>query len=268
VIGWATCWDECDDAAHRAVAEFLVSRGARHHIFSAIALDLASEVRRIVLQDPSALNRRMSRNENNQLPLHFAVRMHRPEMVSLLLQLGADPLASDAGGMPVAGYAEVPDADRAVMARIREIAFAERLSAERGQRPPRGTMVDLVALLALGDWETAAVFLDGNRALVEKGGAGGGALHLLAKRGDARAVEWLLERGANPNVRWPHWDADVAPLHLAASRGHADVVRLLLAAGADPGIRDSKHDSDALGWASFFEQPAIVRLLQEHAAGS
>ena len=35
VIGWATCWDGCDDDAHRAVADFLVERGARHHIFSA-----------------------------------------------------------------------------------------------------------------------------------------------------------------------------------------------------------------------------------------
>ena len=40
----------------------------------------------------------MSRNENHQLPLHFAVRMNRPEMVSLLLELGADPLAVDGSG--------------------------------------------------------------------------------------------------------------------------------------------------------------------------
>src|SRR5918998_2392876 len=32
VIGWATCW-----APHAEVAEFLVQRGARHHIFSAVA---------------------------------------------------------------------------------------------------------------------------------------------------------------------------------------------------------------------------------------
>ena len=51
VIGWATCWDGCDDDAHRAVADFLVSRGARHHIFSAIAMNLADEVRRIVAAD-------------------------------------------------------------------------------------------------------------------------------------------------------------------------------------------------------------------------
>ena len=45
VIGWASCWDDCDDDAHRAVVAFLVSRGARHHIFSAVAMNLADEVR-------------------------------------------------------------------------------------------------------------------------------------------------------------------------------------------------------------------------------
>jgi Ankyrin repeats (many copies) len=64
VIGWATCWDGCDDDARRAVVEFLVSRGARHHIFSAIAMNLADEVSRIVAKDPAALNQRQSRNEH------------------------------------------------------------------------------------------------------------------------------------------------------------------------------------------------------------
>ena len=266
VIGWATCWNGCDDAAHRAVAEFLVSRGARHHIFSAIAMNLADDVRRIVAADASALNRRMSRNENNQQPLHFAVRMGRTAMVALLLELGADPLGVDSGGMPAAAYAKTPDMDRDVMERIRRITSAERVSAERGHRSPRGSMMDLVALLSLGDWEAAAVFVQGNRELIEKGGPDGGTLHLMAKRGDARAVTWLLDHGANPNTRWPHWEADVTPLHLAALGGHPDIVRLLLAAGADPSIRDNQHDGDAMGWAEFFQRPEIVQILKDHAA--
>src|SRR5437763_14741068 len=104
VIGWATCWEGCDDAAHRAVADFLVSRGARHHIFSAIAMNLTDEVRRIVAADPSALNSRQSRNENHRTPLHFAVMMNRQDMIALLLELGADPLVVDGAGQPVAIY--------------------------------------------------------------------------------------------------------------------------------------------------------------------
>jgi ankyrin repeat protein len=268
VIGWATAWDGSDDAAHRAVAEFLLSRGARHHIFSAIAFNLADEVRRIVARDPSALNRRMSRNENNQLPLHFAVRNNRPAMVALLLELGADPLAVDGSGIPVAAYATSPDIDRPIMEAIRAMTSAELVSAERGSRPANIGPMDLVAALALEEWQAAADLARQNPELIERGRTTGGVLHLMTKRGNVAAVKWLLDHGADPNARWSHWEAEVTPLHLAAMQGHADVVRLLLASGADPSVRDSQHDADAIGWAEFFRQPDIVEVLKTHAAKS
>lgn len=261
VIGWATCWDAGDDAAHRAVADFLVSRGARHHIFSAIALNLSDEVRRMVAADPSALNRRQSRNENHRTPLHFAVLKNRPDMIALLLELGADPLAVDGSGQPVAIYATAPDTDHLVMEKIRAMTSAELISAARGHRPPNGSSIDLLAVLALDEWDTAAQLVHENAALID---SRGGALHLMAKRNDVAAVQWLLEHGADPNGRWAHWDADVTPLHLAAWHGHAEAVRLLLEAGADPTIRDSKHDADAIGWAEFFRQADIARMLKSH----
>ena len=137
---------------------------------------------------------------------------------------------------------------------LRELTAAELVSAERGHRPPDARPLDLIAALALTDW-----------ALAEQlaGEIEPGVLHLMAKRGDLSAVRWLLEHDADPNARWSHWGAEVTPLHLAASRGHVDTVRLLLAAGADPRLRDSEHDSDALGWAKFFEQPEVVRLLED-----
>lgn len=268
VIGWATCWDGCDDDAHRAVAEFLVNRGARHHIFSAIAMNLGDEVRRIVAADASALNRRMSRNENNQLPLHFAIRMNRPEMVALLLDLGADPLAVDGSGMPAAVYASTPNIDRRVMEALRSMTSAELLSAERGHRPARSGAIDLVAALALGDWAIAEMVVKENPELIEHGRAKHGVLHLMTKRGDVAAMNWLLDHGADPNAQWAHWDAAVTPLHLAALQDHADVVPLLLAAGADPRIRDDKHDADAIGWAEFFQRADIVRILEAHTTKS
>ena len=256
VIGWASCWNGCDDDAHRAVVEFLISRGARHHIFSAVAMNLGDEVRRIVAADPAALSQRQSRNENHQTPLQFAVRMNRPEMVQLLLMLGADPLAVDGSGMPVAGYATTPDIDLPVMQKISAMTLAEFDSAVRGQRPPNVGMLDLLAAVALRDWHTASAIVAANAKIVDRG-----ALHLLAKRGDDTGVTWLLEHGANPNALWAHWDADVTALHLAALSGATGVARLLLDAGADPGIHDSKHESGALGWAEFFKRPEIVQLL-------
>jgi ankyrin repeat protein len=259
VIGWTSCWDGGDDVAHRAVAEFLLSRGARHHIYSAISLNLADEVRRIVAADPSTLNSRMSRNENHQMPLHYAVQRNRPEMVSLLLDLGADPLAVDGAGMTAAAYATAPDMDRRVMEKIRALTSSELVSAARGNRPPRSGVMDLAAMVALGDWETAARLLNDNPKVIEPG-----VLHLMAKRNNVAAVKWLLDHGADPNARWAHWEAEVTPLHLAASQGHAESVHLLLNAGADPNIRDSRHDADAIGWAEFFGKPDIVQILKAH----
>ena len=131
VIGWATCWDQC----HDAVAEFLVSRGARHHIFSAIAMNIGDEVRRIVAAAPASLNSRMSRNEDHRMPLHHAVLKNRAEMVSLLLDLGADPLAVDGSGFTAPAYATSRDIDRRIMESIRALTSAELISAGRGHRP-------------------------------------------------------------------------------------------------------------------------------------
>jgi ankyrin repeat protein len=265
VIGWATCWDECDDHEHRAVAGFLVSRGARHHIFSAIAMSLADEVRRIVAADASALNKRQSRNENHRTPLHFAVAMNRQEMIALLLELGADPLAVDGSGQPVAMYATAPGTDRRVMEKIAEMTSAEFVSAARGHRAPSGRPMDLAALVSLGDWNAAEQLLSSNAGLIEPGA---GVLHLMAKRNDVAAVRWLLDHGADVNGRWAHWGPEVTPLHLAASRGHVETVRLLLAAGADSTIRDSQHDSDPIGWAEYFKQPEVAHLLRTHRSAT
>lgn len=240
VIGWASAWEGCDDDAHREVVELLLSRGARHHIFSAIAMNLAEEVRRIVAADPSALSRTLSRNEDFQRPLHFAVRMDKPEMVKLLVELGADPLSTDGSGYTASMYAKNSDVDRAVIEAIR--ARAEN---------------DLFTALAVRDLDTAS-------RLVEKPGEidAEGVLHRMSKRGDIAAVRWLLDHGADPNALWSHWDAKVTPLHLATLGGHTEVARMLLAAGANPRIRDSKHDSDAIGWATFFRQPEFATLLE------
>ena len=269
VIGWATCWDGSDDAPHRAIVDLLISRGARHHIFSAIAMNLADEVRRLIAEDPSTLNSRMSRNENHRMPLHFAVLRNRPEMVSLLIDLGADPLAVDGSGQSAAMYATAPDTDRRVMEKIRAMTSSELISAVRGHRQPRGSAMDLIAALALRDWDTAARLVRESPGLLDPLGPSGGALHLMAKRNDVEAVKWLLDHGADPNARWGgEWDAEVTPLHLAAWQGHAKVVKQLLEAGANPAIRDSKHDGDAIGWAEHSGRADVVQIIKSYVATS
>ncbi len=98
VIGWATCFR----AVHRDVAEWLLKRGAKPNIFSGIALGRDDLVRSLVEADPQLLAVRMSRFEHRRTPLHFAVWRNRPEMVELLLKLGADhAIKDDRGNTPL-----------------------------------------------------------------------------------------------------------------------------------------------------------------------
>jgi ankyrin repeat protein len=106
VIGAATVFGVMD----REVVDLLVERGARHHVFSAIALGDLELLRRIVADDPDAIRRRLSRFEQDQTALHYVVAppdglvggLFRTgdhyRTLDLLIELGADLEARDAKG--------------------------------------------------------------------------------------------------------------------------------------------------------------------------
>lgn len=246
VIGWATCWEGVGER-HRDVADFLISRGAHHHLLSAISLGLTDEVRRIVNSDHSTLEKPMSRNEGHRKPLHYAVQRNFPDMVALLLELGADPTSTDDGGYNASIYANAPGADRPLL----------ELARDRGR-------VDLFNAVALGDWDSAARLLS-RVASSDSKSYSAGVLHLMTKRNNVEAVRWLLDNKSNPNKLWSHWGAMVTPMHLAAWQGHIDIMRMLLDAGGDTSIHDSEHDSDVLGWARYAQREDIVQLLESRA---
>ena len=106
VIGWATLFAE----ARRDVVDLLVERGARHHIFTAVALGDHTLIRRLVADDPGALHRRLSHNEQKQTALHYVIAPadglvgglfrtgEHYRTLELLIELGADLEATDAKG--------------------------------------------------------------------------------------------------------------------------------------------------------------------------
>lgn len=75
------------------------------------------------------------------------------------------------------------------------------------------------------------------------------AFVMAVNAGQAATAEALLARGASVNATPPgyHWRGTA--LHAACWRGDRDLVGWLLDAGADPNIRDGLADSDAVGWA-------------------
>jgi ankyrin repeat protein len=102
VIGWAV------GSSDRGVIDLLLARGARHHVFSAMALRDRDLVRRLVAEDPAALQRRRSRFENRHTAVHAAIAAPDGvgflagapdhDMLALLIELGADVNETDDRG--------------------------------------------------------------------------------------------------------------------------------------------------------------------------
>ena len=66
-------------------------------------------------------------------------------------------------------------------------------------------------------------------------------LALAALKGHDEVIELLLDKGAEPNVALPGWQAEkegCTALHIASHWGHKNVAKLLLQGGAEPNIAD------------------------------
>ncbi len=107
VIGWATCFGP---TIPKDVLALLLERGARHHLFSAIAAQDLDAIHRLVEENPNVLSRRLSRTENRQTALHYVIAPpdgllgggfrtgSHYATLDLLLELGADLEARDDKG--------------------------------------------------------------------------------------------------------------------------------------------------------------------------
>ena len=76
-------------------------------------------------------------------------------------------------------------------------------------------------------------------------------------------VDWLLDRGADPNATgWLGGHAKgVTALHLAAADNLGEVIERLQKAGADPSVQDDLYHSTPAGWARFYGHPHLAKRL-------
>ena len=106
VIGWATFYAQPGDNPSEVVS-LLVERGARHHIFSAIALGDLDVIRALVEQHPESLDARLSPRHHGQTALHFAIARGRVDILDLLIELDADLDAIDHNGQTAMEFARL-----------------------------------------------------------------------------------------------------------------------------------------------------------------
>jgi uncharacterized glyoxalase superfamily protein PhnB len=210
VLGWAVCLGEVRRIGHKRlgtpdddIAALLLARGARHSIFTAVAVNDEAAVRAIVAADPAALDARMSRFEQFRTPLHLAVRMNLPEMVRLLLALGADARARDGDGAAPLRYA-TRTADPAIAAAL---LAAGADPEEAGGRVPYRYVTPILSVKNLAASIDYYVDRLGFRIEFEAGRDFCAAMH------DTIRI-FLVEGAQGQPGTWLHiWALDVDALH-------------------------------------------------------
>jgi ankyrin repeat protein len=116
VIGFTTALRPTSEDRSEMV-KLLLEHGAQHHIFSAIAVGDLDLIQKLVEQNPDVLDRRMSRFEQGQSPIHFAISRKRFDILDLLIELGADLEAEDKNGNTALAVAMVKN-DREAITRL------------------------------------------------------------------------------------------------------------------------------------------------------
>ena len=132
------------------------------------------------------------------------------------------------------------------------------------------TVKVLRAAAGRGDLDRLAELLDAHPDLInERGGEGTrAALHSAVFGGQEAAVKFLLQRGADPNIRC---EGDYAfPLHFAAEKQHFPIIRLLVEHDADTNGEGDYHELGVIGWATAWDyihaNREIVDYLTAHGA--
>ncbi|MEM6553005.1 MAG: ankyrin repeat domain-containing protein [Planctomycetota bacterium] len=240
VLGWATCFGK----VNQELADYLMERGAKPHLFSAIAMGMADTVRGMLKADPSLVSKTMSKHEHHRTALMHAAKCGRPEMVALLLEFGADASAVDGAGQTAMTFA----ADEEVIALLKNA----------------GAELDLLGALNSGAFEVAERLLEDDPGRLGPEGADSKALHLAVAGDKPEAVRWLIGHGVDLDARRELWGCLHTALHVSVEHNRPAIAKLLLEAGADPSVQDSVYDATALGWAEHFRRDEFVELIKSY----
>jgi ankyrin repeat protein len=249
VIGWATAWDYLKP--RQEIVDYLLSHGATHNIFSAVAMGEVDAIRKLVVTSPADLEKRMDGVRMRRYPLHLAVVKKQREALSALLDLGANIEALDEAGFTALDQA----------AFLGETAMAQVLL-------DRGAKVRLPAAIALDRTRDINKLLRDDPECLKPGNRWGNLIVRASEQASGAVVERLIRAGASVDVRDdPKTSVDstsgYTPLHAAAFQGNIDAVRVLLRHGANVRGREERYHSTPAGWANYAGHTQVRDLILE-----
>jgi ankyrin repeat protein len=228
-----------------------------------------------------------------ETPLMIAARSGKADLVALLLAKHANPNARAARGQTALMWAAAqshPAVVKVLVAHGADVHATSDVWSQRMAVPPHGVPQynkviphggDTALLFAArsGDLESAKLLVGAGAKVNDADAWGVSATVMAAHAGYPDVVEFLLERGADPNAAKPGFTA----LHAAIMRRNTRMVTALLAHGANANAplstwtptrrssRDWNFAPELVGATPFwlaarFNQPDVMRLLLNHGA--
>ena len=237
IIGWATAFSYLE--INREVVNYLLAHGARHTMFSAVAMGEVGIIRERAAEVPADVNKAMDRTNHRRRPVHLAVVKKQPSALQALLDLGADIEGTDAAGLTALDQAALDG----------ESAMAEMLL-------DRGARLTIPAAILFNRTEALDVLLREEPGCLAPGGRFDTLIVRAAAHGSAEMIEALIRLGASVHVT----DATetsidqttgYTALHAAAWDGNVAAAAVLLKHGADPRAREGKYCATPAGWANY-----------------
>ena len=191
--------------------------------------------------------------------LAWAVTHDQRRRVALLAEHGVDIVSTFTEERSPRRYTPV---ETALVNGHRELA-GQLLAL--GALPPRLSATDtFVAAVLAGDTDAVRQMPADVVAAVRRKRTG--LVTWAAAQGAPNAVQLLVSAGFDVNALGRSDIFSNEPwhtaLHVAAENGNLSLAQTLLELGADPNIPDKHYQSTPLGWARYFEQPALVGLLE------
>jgi ankyrin repeat protein len=263
-LGATPLWAACQNGSE-AMVRRLLTAGANPNAKLTLGETMLMEASRTgnpavveqLLNKGAEVNARAARG---QTALMWAVAQRHPDVVKLLLAKGADVRArseawSQVMAVPPHGYL---DYNRAI---------------------PHGDDTPLLFAARVDDLASAKLLVAAGADVNDADAWGVSATALAAHSGFGDVVEFLLEKGADPNAAKSGFSA----LHVAIMRRNEKIVTALLDHGADanaplktwtPTRRTSKDynfDPELVGASPFwlaarFTEPSVMRILVKHGA--
>ncbi len=228
-----------------------------------------------------------------ETPVMVAARAGHPAVVEQLIAKGANLNAHGSRGQTALMWAvsqKHPDAVKALLAHGADVKAKSDSWSQMMAVPPHGYLgynrmipaggeTALMFAARVGDLQSATLLVGAGANVNDADAWGVSATALAAHSGFTDVVEFLLEKGADPNVAGPGFTA----LHEAIMRRDEKMVAALLDRGADANAplktwtptRRSSHDwnfvpefvgATPFWMAARFDEPNVMHLLLKHGA--